>query len=190
MMQYAKKKNCCPYGLMLGFVVMFFLHSNHVMSASLLQIQAAPDKQSMFYSSLHPKPSSPIDVQLQPVTEPVPGQINEFKLTVSTKIDVSNIVTTVELPAGWKMQSGSPDWQGALSQGQEMVLRFRVMIPESGRYTLVARAIMGDSNNGQLAAVNSYSIGQDQSSKLLSVSTQRYRMAARNGQQLIQYKIP
>jgi len=189
-MYYAKKKNCYRYHLMLGIFLSFFLHSNNVVSASLSQLHAAANKQSKFHLNLHPKPSSPIDVQLQSVTEPVLGQINEFKLTVSTKIDVPSLVTTVELPAGWKMQSGSTDWQGTLSQGQEIELRFRVMIPASGRYTLVARAIVGDSNNGQLSAVNSYSIGQEQASKLKSVSTQRYRMAARNGQQLIQYKIP
>ena len=168
---------------------MFLLHSIAV-SASVAQFQATPNSQSTFHSMPHPKPSSPIDVLIQPVLELVPGQINEFKLTVSTKINADNLATKLELPAGWTLQSGSPNWQGSLSLGQEMELRFSVMIPASGEYTLVATAMMGDSANGQLSAVNSYSIGQPSKAKTVSTQTQRYRFAERKGQQLIQYKIP
>ena len=188
-MRYANKKNCSLRGLKLGLLAMFLLQSN-IVSASLLHDQVASNKQFTFYLSLHPKPSSPITVRLQAVKEPVLGQVNEFKLTVTTKIDVVNLVTSVKLPAGWTLQTGSSNWQGALLQGQTKELRFSVSIPALGQYTLVARAVVGDKANGQLSAVNSYAIGQDQSSKLQAVSAQRYRFAARNGQQLIQYKIP
>ena len=186
-MHYVKPKNCPLVCLILGLLAVSLLHSNAV-SASLAQDKAAPNPHSKFHSIPHPKPSSPIDVRIQPVTELVPGQLNEFKLTVSTKINVANVVAKVELPVGWKVQSGSPNWQGGLSQGQDMVLRFSVMIPATGQFTLVARATMGDDGSGQFSAVNSYSIGQ--SAKLKAVNTQRYRFAARDGQPLVQYKIP
>jgi len=103
---------------------------------------------------------------------------------------VDDIVVKVELPAGWRLQSGLLNWQGKLVQGQEKTIRFGVLYPDTGQFVVVVKATTADSSSGQFSAVNSYSMGSPNSTaQIRAVSTQRYRFAKRDGRQLIQYKI-
>lgn len=192
-----KTENGTTCLLMLSLLAVLLIFGNMVM-ASLTPIQASTDIQSTLHSTpqltpqltLHPKPSSPINIRIQPLTTPVAGRLIEFEVVATSKIRVDDLAINVELPIACKLQAGSLNWRGQLVQGQEKAIRFSVMFPDNGQCALVARATMGDSLSGQFSAIHSYSFGSSNApAQLKAVSAQSVRFATRDGRRLIQYKI-
>ncbi len=170
-MQILNKERLCVSLLLFSLLFMPLQHSNAI-DAGLP----------------HLKPSSPISVRIQALTEPVAGQFVEFEVVASTTINAAKLTIEVELPVGWNAQSGSLYWQGELTQNQEKDIRFSVRVPSNGQFNLIARATMRAASKGQLSAINFYSIGSP--AKLQGVGERQYRFTQRDGRKLIQYKIP
>lgn len=107
------------------------------------------------------KPAAPLVVTLEAMEEATPGQIVTFRATVRPLIDAEQIELHIVLPEGISPFGGAFDWQGSLAKAASRSIEFQIRVPEAGRHTLRANAVI-PHQSGRFAAQATLIIGPEE----------------------------
>jgi len=135
------------------------------------------------------KPSSPLQVTLQPLEAVAPGKIVSFEAKVSSLTPFADVLLQVELPSPLRLVAGPQRWQGALVPGEPHAISFTVYLPTEGRHQLRATATVqgGNSTIGNEAI---YTIGGEQGDTSSGVTiTPRAAPPSSDGHPVVEYPL-
>lgn len=135
------------------------------------------------------KPSSPLQLRLQPVEEATPGRDVTFEAELLTTISLEQVVLEITLPTNIPLLSGLIRWQGPLLSGQPQRIAFSIHIPAEGTHRIKATAFVPD-NNGHISTEAVFIVGAQKPETATGIDrSQRPAHPTRDGRPVLEYEI-
>ena len=106
------------------------------------------------------KPDVPVTVTLRALDEPVPGEVVRLQARVTTRVDAEDLSLRIEAPEGLSFLDGRTQWQGSLPADESRGLEVDLVVPESGRHTVTATAVLRFPG-GRFSAQDTYTVGPE-----------------------------
>lgn len=135
------------------------------------------------------KPTSPLQISLQPLEAVAPGKIVTFEAKVSSLSPFADVVLQVELPTPLRLVSGPQRWQGALVPGIPQGITFTVYLPTEGSHRIRATATV-QGGNSTIGSEAVYVVGGEQSDTSSGVKmTPRIAPPDSDGRPVVEYPL-
>lgn len=135
------------------------------------------------------KPSSPLQLRLQPVDTVTPGRDVTFEAELMATISLDQVVLEVTLPPAIQLISGPLRWQGPLLPGQPQRVTFSVHIPAEGTHRVRAIAFVPE-DNGHISTEAVFIVGTEEAETATGVDrSPRPAHPTREGRPVREYEI-
>jgi len=137
--------------------------------------------------SIAVKPTTPVQVSIQPESAVSPGGVASFVVRVSSSLPSDNLSIAVNLPPASKLVSGKLQWRGSILQGEIKELRFSLQLPPQAVPAINASARIQALSGAQLAASAVYR--QALVSPAGLSKTNQGRIVSRKGSTVVEFSL-